>query len=151
MARIHARKRGKSGSKRPIVKTKPAWVTLSAEEIEELIVQMGKAGKSSALIGLTLRDQYGIPLEKVITGKKITEILAEHELAPEIPDDLMSLIKKAVNVINHRKANNKDMHAKRNLMLIESKIKRLVKYYRNAGKLPSNWRYSPETAALLVK
>jgi small subunit ribosomal protein S15 len=34
---------------------------------------------------------------------------------------------------------------------VESKIHRLVKYYREKGKVPAGWAYDPETAALLIK
>jgi small subunit ribosomal protein S15 len=36
-------------------------------------------------------------------------------------------------------------------MKIESKIRRLVKYYTKNNVLPEGWRYDPKTAALLVK
>ncbi len=43
------------------------------------------------------------------------------------------------------------MSAKRGLMLTVSKIRALEKYYKKKGKLPMQWRYSAETAALLAK
>ncbi|HIQ50834.1 MAG TPA: 30S ribosomal protein S15, partial [Nautiliaceae bacterium] len=45
----------------------------------------------------------------------------------------------------------KDLHSKRGLQLIESKIKRLVKYYKRKKVLPENWKYTPEIAKLLVE
>ncbi|MCX8203629.1 MAG: 30S ribosomal protein S15, partial [Nitrososphaeria archaeon] len=42
MARMHARKRGKSGSKRPISKSPPSWVTATPEEVEELVVSYAR-------------------------------------------------------------------------------------------------------------
>ena len=47
------------------------WVTYSNEEIEELILKFSKEGKSASEIGVTLRDQYGIPSVKAVTGEKI--------------------------------------------------------------------------------
>jgi small subunit ribosomal protein S15 len=35
--------------------------------------------------------------------------------------------------------------------LTESKIKRLVKYYRRTKKLPKDWRYDPEQAVLIIR
>ena len=40
MARMHARRKGKSGSKHPLVSESPAWMPLTATEIEEQIVKM---------------------------------------------------------------------------------------------------------------
>ena len=44
MARMYSGKRGKSGSKKPLKKTAPSWVRLSAKEAEMLIVKMAKEG-----------------------------------------------------------------------------------------------------------
>ena len=44
----------------------------------------------------------------------------------------------------------KDMTAKRGLILTESKIRRLIKYYHNTGRLPLDWKYTREGAKLLV-
>ncbi|MBC7095668.1 30S ribosomal protein S15 [Thermococcus sp.] len=151
MARLHARKRGKSGSKKPPRTAPPTWVDYTAEEVENLVVKLRKDGHSVAMIGTILRDQYGIPSVRLITGKKITKILEENNLAPELPEDLMFLIRKAVKLRKHLEQHPKDLHSRRGLQLTESKIRRLVKYYRETGKLPANWRYDPEQAKLLVR
>ncbi|WP_297476078.1 30S ribosomal protein S15, partial [Thermococcus sp.] len=82
---------------------------------------------------------------------KITKILEENGLAPDIPEDLMALIRKAVKLRKHLEMHPKDKHSRRGLQLTESKIRRLVKYYRRTGKLPAKWRYDPEQAKLLVR
>ncbi len=151
MARLHSRKRGSSGSKRPLRTEVPNWVNLTPEEIENKIVEMAKEGKQSALIGTILRDSYGIPDVKLITGKSISQIMKENNVYPEIPEDLFNLMKRAINLRNHLEQNPKDIHSRRGLQLIESKIRRLVKYYRNTKVLPAKWRYSPEKARLLVE
>jgi small subunit ribosomal protein S15 len=151
MARLHTYKRGKSGSKRPPRTTAPTWVEYTSEEVENLVIKLRKEGYSAAMIGTILRDQYGIPSVRLITGKRITRILEENGLAPQIPEDLMFLIRKAVNLRRHLEEHPKDLHSKRGLQLIESKIRRLVKYYRRTGKLPPKWRYDPEQAKLLVR
>lgn len=56
---------------------RPEWVTYSDEEIEEMILKFNKEGKSTSEIGIVLRDQYGIPSVKDVTGERITEILKE--------------------------------------------------------------------------
>lgn len=51
-------------------------------------------------------------------------------LAPEIPEDLYQLIKKAVSMRKHLDANKKDKDAKFHLILVESRIHRLARYYK---------------------
>lgn len=150
MARMHSRRKGKAGSKRPVVKGKLDFLSYGKEEIEELILKLRKEGNSPSKIGLILRDSYGIPSVKDATDEKIVEILKKNNLAPEIPEDLGNLIKKAIKLRKHLEKNKKDLHNKRGLQLIESKIYRLVKYYKNVGKLPSEWIYEPEKATLMV-
>ncbi len=130
---------------------KPGWVDYSTEEIEDIILKLRKEGKSASVIGVILRDQYGIPDVKSVTGMKITHILEKHGQTEEYPEDLMNLIRKAVNIREHLKENHKDLHTKRGLQLVESRIRRLVNYYTNEGVLPEGWRYEPKQAALLVK
>ncbi|MDD3753166.1 MAG: 30S ribosomal protein S15 [Methanobacterium sp.] len=130
---------------------KPGWVDYSTEEIEDIILKLRKEGKSASVIGVILRDQYGIPDVKSVTGMKITHILEKHGQTEEYPEDLMNLIRKAVNIREHLKENPKDLHTKRGLQLVESRIRRLVNYYTNEGVLPEGWRYEPKQAALLVK
>ena len=130
---------------------KPEWVEYSTEEIEEIILKLTKEGNSTSKIGIILRDQYGIPDVKLITGQKITKILEKHDQGLEYPEDLMNLIRRAVNIRDHMEENPKDLHTRRGLRIIESKIRRLVRYYTREGVLPAGWRYDPRSAALLVK
>jgi len=151
MARMHARRRGSHGSKKPLVKEKPDWVQNEPGEIEEIIVRLANAGNSAAKIGLILRDVYGVPSVKLVTGKSVGEILAEKKLQGKLPDDLRDLMKRAVKLEEHIRKNPKDKHNKRGLNLIESKIRRLVRYYGREGRLPSGWKYSLETAKLEIE
>ena len=52
MARMHSRKKGKSGSKRPSRLIKPDWCEYTPEQVEELVVQLAKKGESASTIGL---------------------------------------------------------------------------------------------------
>jgi len=144
------RAKGKSHSTRPARAGAPKWVRFTKEEVEELVKELAKKGYTPSMIGLILRDQYGIPLVKQITGKKITKILEEKGLLPQIPEDLFNLIKKAVNVRRHLREYPKDKVAKKGLEEIESKIRRLIRYYKSVGRLPQEWQYDPEKAELLV-
>jgi small subunit ribosomal protein S15 len=151
MARMHARRRGSSGSKKPIVKDKPSWVTMDAKEIEELVVKLGSEGKGSAMVGLILRDQYAIPSVRLSTGKTIGQIFRERKLVTRLPEDMQNLMKRAVSLNEHVKRNPKDLHNKRGLALIESRIRRLVKYYSREGMIPEGWKYSLDTAKLEIE
>jgi len=151
MARMHSRDKGKAGSKKPSVKKAPTWLRYSPKETEMLIVKLAKEGKSPSQIGMTLRDAYGLPDVSLVLKKKITKILEEKDLALEIPEDLRALIKKVVAIRKHLETNNPDKTAKRGLILTESKIKRLVKYYKKTGKLTSEWKYDPKNAALFLE
>lgn len=144
------RDKGRSHSTRPVGIGPPKWLRYTPEEVEVLIVELAKKGYGPSMIGIILRDQYGIPLVKPILGKKISEVLEEHGVAPPLPEDLLNLIKRAVNLRRHLEEHPKDLHSKRGLQEIESKIRRLEKYYKRVGKLPLDWKYDPEKAKLLV-
>ena len=151
MARMHARRRGRSGSTRPLVTDNPDWVPLSPEEIVTQIVKFAKEGASSSRIGMILRDQYGVPSVKLALGKSVSEVMRENDLQPKLPEDLVSLMKKAINLNNHMKENIKDVSNKRSLQLLEAKIRRLTNYYKNTGVLPEDWKYSIKTAELQIQ
>lgn len=151
MGRMHSPRKGKAQSTRPIRLETPAWCTRTPEEVEDLVVKLAKEGRQPAMVGLILRDQYGVPLVKSVTGKPITQILREHDQALRVPEDLFQLIKRAVLLRRHLEARKKDLHSAYGLRLVESKVRRLVKYYRNRGVLPADWKYTPEQAALLIR
>ncbi len=149
MARKYSGSKGQAGSKKP-ANMNPSWITHKPKEIEMLILKLAKAGDSPSQIGLKLRDSYGIPSVRASTEKRITEILAEKKMLKKLPEDLSSLIKSAVSIRKHMEKNKKDMTAVRGMMLTESKIKKLAKYYISKKKLPADWRYDRATAEMLV-
>jgi len=151
MARMYSRVKGKSGSKKPLDLAKPLWVRYGAKEVEMLIAKLAKEEFSISEIGIILRDSYGIPNVKQITGKRVQQILKEKDLLKDIPEDLRFLIKKALMIRKHRESNKQDMTAKRGLQLTEAKINRLIKYYKSKKKLPAEWKYDPETAKMLIE
>jgi small subunit ribosomal protein S15 len=144
-------------SKKTVKKTKkkaekPEFKTdLNPREIEEMIVAFANSGHSASEIGMLLRDQHNVPKTKIVTGKTINQVLQEKQLQPEIPEDLMALIRRVVALDSHLQKNRKDFSAKRGYQLTVSKIRRLVAYYQGTNRLPKKWRYSIETARLLVK
>lgn len=148
---MHSRGKGKSGSIKPERKTAPVWVRYKAKEVELLVAKLAKEGLKPSQIGLHLRDVYGIPDVQIITNKKITQILKEKGLQPKLPENLVALIKKAVEIRKHMETNKKDMTAKRGILLTESKINRLVKYYKKAKVLPIDWKYDPANVRLYLE
>ncbi len=147
---MHSRKKGKSASTRPYRTTPPKWVEYSSREIEELVAKLAKKGENPSRIGVILRDQYGIPNTKLTAQKGVRQILEEKGMKKDTPEDLMDLMKKAVELDKHRTANRQDMVSKRGMQLTESKIRRLAKYYKREGRLPEDWKYNLATAKLLV-
>ena len=148
---MHSRKKGKSKSTRPPRPSLPEWYNMDNEDVEDLIIKYAKEGIPQAKIGVIMRDQHGVPLIKLATGKKISQILQENELSPPVPIDILNLIKRANNLRRHLEDNKKDLSSKRGLLLTESKIYRLAKYYRKSGKLPSDWKYDWRKAAILIR
>jgi small subunit ribosomal protein S15 len=150
MARIYAHKKGASGSKRPYRVSTPGWVKTNKKEAESVILKLNKEGLSTAQIGTVLRDQYGVPSVKLISQKSVSQILKDKGVKFELPEDLFNLMKRAVKLRKHLETHKKDLHSKKGLKEVEMKIWRLLKYYRRTGVLPKDWKYTPETAALIV-
>ena len=150
MARMHSRKKGKSGSTKPEERKKPTWVKYNTKEVEALVIKLAKQENTASKIGLILRDSYGIPDVKAITKSKITQILEANKLKTELPEDLLNLIKKHIKITTHRETNKQDMTSKRGLQLTESKINRLVKYYKKNKKIPQDWKFDRSKAKLVV-
>ncbi len=151
MARMHSKKKGKSGSKKPSTKTIPKWVRYKKGEIEEIVVKLAKEGNSTSKIGLMLRDQFGVPSVKLLTGRTISQIMKDEKIYPKIPEDLFNLLEQSVDLRNHLEKNKADYTSKRGLELLESKIRRLGKYYVRKRVLPLDWQYDSEKAKLLVQ
>ena len=144
MARMHSRKRGKHGSKKPAKKTVPSWVRYKPKEVELLVAKLAKEGRKPSQIGILLRDTYGIPSIRALEGKSINAILKEKKLIPEVPEDLGALFRRFAGIKKHLDTNRHDETAKRGLLLTESKIHRLVKYYKRAGRVPEAWKFDAD-------
>ena len=134
-----------------MISENPSWVPLNATEIEDLVEKFTKEGVSPAMIGMILRDQYAVPNVKLATGKTVTEIQAEKGVKGDLPADLAQLMVRAINLNNHLKVNHKDISNKRGRAMIEAKIRRLERYYKEKGVLPATWKYSLANAELMLK
>jgi len=151
MAKMHSRGRGNSGSKKLLNPIKPTWVRYKPKEIEMLVGKFAKEGKTSSEIGIILRDSYGVPSVKLLTGRRLQQVLEEKKLNPKLPEDLMSLMKRSVQIRKHLENFRQDMTAVRGLQLTESKIKRLAKYYKKVDKLAPDWKYDPSAVKLYTE
>lgn len=142
--------KGISDSAIPYRRTPASWFKTPVGEIKDTICKLAKKGLTPSQIGVVLRDSHGVGQTRFVTGNKVLRILKAQGLAPEIPEDLYHLIKKAVSVRKHLERNRKDKDSKYRLILIESRIHRLSRYYKTSGQLPATWRYESSSASALV-
>jgi small subunit ribosomal protein S15 len=151
VSRIHSGHKGRAGSHRPYPLQKPAWVTLDRAEIVEEALKLSKAGSNAAQVGMVLRDAYGIPSVRAVLGQRMTPLLKEAGVTPDLPDDLQALLKRVVHLQRHLQTHPKDRSNRRGLTLMESRIRRLTRYYRTRKMLPEKWSYTAATAVLQVE
>merc|ERR1712193_82520 len=119
---MHAPGKGMSSSALPYVRKAPNWSKnkVQKSEVVSTIPKLQKMGLRPSAIGVHL------------------------------PEDLYFLIKKAVTMRKHLDKNRKDKHGKFRLILVESRIHRLARYYRTKAVIPAKWKYDSATAAALV-
>lgn len=146
MGRIHSHRHGKAHSLRPTELKVPAGINKA--EVEELITKYAKDGLTPSQIGIKLRDQHAIPLVRPIIGRTLTDVLTEHDLLTEIPEDLNNIVNTAVGLQKHLKVHNGDRRNVRSLELIEAKVHRLSTYYKRIGRIPQKWKYKSVIAQL---
>ena len=144
--------KGIASSSLPYKRSPPSWLmkTVTPADVEQHCCKLAKKGLTPSQIGVILRDSHGIPQVKSVTGQKILRLLKKNGLAPSIPEDLYCLIKKAVSIRKHLEKNRPDKDSKFRLILIESKIHRLARYYRRTRQLVANFKYESATASTLV-
>ncbi|SEH41051.1 SSU ribosomal protein S15P [Halopenitus malekzadehii] len=154
MARMHTRRRGSSGSDKPVADDPPEWSDVDAEDIEARVVELAEQDYDPSQIGMKLRDEgvtgTPIPDVKLATGKKITEILEEHDAAASVPEDFRNLVERAVRLREHMAENPQDHQNKRALQNTESKIRRLADYYRG-DQLDEDFTYTYENGVELLE
>ncbi|GBN32032.1 40S ribosomal protein S13 [Argiope bruennichi] len=150
MGRMHAPGKGISQSSLPYRRSVPTWLKLSSDDVTEQLCKLAKKGLTPSQIGVILRDSHGVAQVRWVTGNKILRILKAKGFAPDLPEDLYHLIKKAVAVRKHLERNRKDKDSKFRLILIESRIHRLARYFKAKRVLPPNWKYESSTASAMV-
>jgi small subunit ribosomal protein S15 len=131
----------------------PEWSDVSAEAVEQRVVELAEEGFRPSEIGLKLRDEGvgGTPVPDVslATGKSVTDVLDEHDASPDLPEDLRSLMGRAVRLHEHVEENPTDYQNKRALQNTEAKVRRLADYYRG-DELDPEFTYDYETAIELL-
>ena len=101
---------------------KPNWIKMKPAELEKLVIDLGKAGKNPAEIGMILRDQHGIPKAKLL-GKKIAVILKENKVAYQTEKEAMAA--SIDNVKKHIAQHKHDYTSKKSLAKKLWHVKRL--------------------------
>ena len=150
MGRMHCKGKGISRSAKPYRRTPATWLKTSSSDVEEHVCKLAKKGLTPSQIGVILRDSSGVADVAAVTGSKVLRLLKKNGLAPELPEDLYMLIKKAVTIRKHLERNRQDKDGKFRLILVESRIHRLARYYRTSRKLAANFKYESATASTLV-
>ena len=128
---MHNPGKGISRSALPYRRSVPTWQKLTSQDVEEQIVKLARKGLRPSQIGVILRDSHGVAQVRRITGNKIVRILRSkvifnhlsfnflfQGMAPEIPEDLYHLIKKAVSIRKHLERFRKDIDSKFVLLMI---------------------------------
>ena len=104
---------------------KPVWLKYTAEEVKAIILKLANKGMTAEKIGLTLRDQYGIPKTKLY-GFKIKEVLNEKD---KYEDPNVKNLKTHLDKIQkHYKKNKGDKKAERSLIITKAQLKKREEY-----------------------
>ncbi|ULT99362.1 hypothetical protein L3Y34_000598 [Caenorhabditis briggsae] len=135
MGRMHNPGKGMAKSAIPYRRSVPSWQKMTTDEVQDQIVKMAKKGLRPSQIGVILRDSHGVGQVRRLAGNKIFRILKSKGMAPELPEDLYHLVKKAVAIRKHLERSRKDIDSK---------------YYKTKRQLPPTWKYESGTAASLV-
>merc|ERR1712196_682690 len=101
MGRMYSTGKGIARRCLPYRKAPPSWIQISTQDLTDQIIKLAKKGSTPSQIGVTLRDSHGIPQVKGVTGSKVLRILKKAGMAPDLPEDLHHLIKRAVNIRKH--------------------------------------------------
>ncbi len=104
---------------------KPVWLKYTKDKVKEIILKLAEKELTAEKIGLTLRDQYGIPKVKLY-NLKISEILKQKNKFKE-PTEL-NLQKKLTKLAEHYKKNKQDKKSERALIITKTKLKKIKDY-----------------------
>ncbi|KAB0355505.1 hypothetical protein FD755_022013 [Muntiacus reevesi] len=111
MGSMHAPRKGLSQLALSHHHSVSTWLKLTSEDTKEQTYKLVEKSLTPSRIGVVLRDSHAV-----------TQILKSKGLAPDFPEDLYHLIKKAVAVRTHLERKRKDKDAQLHLILTESRI-----------------------------
>ncbi|MFH1358505.1 MAG: 30S ribosomal protein S15 [archaeon] len=108
---------------------KPTWLKYTKQEVEAIILKLSNQNLTAEKIGLTLRDQYGIPDVKLF-NLKIKQVLKDKFVEPTTKN----LDNKLQEIIKHYKKNKQDKRAERSLIITKAKLKKRKDYHEKKDK-----------------
>ena len=100
-------------------------VKLSEEEYEKKVLELSNKGLTSEKIGTELKKQKINPSEY---SKRISQILKSKNAY--IKPDVKNITEKLTKIQNHASKNKQDKRAKRDLVRVQSKLRRLRIYFK---------------------
>ncbi|KAF0386054.1 40S ribosomal protein S13 [Gigaspora margarita] len=113
---------------------------ITPNDICEQILKLAIKDITPSQIRMIIQNLCDFRPVKDITVNKILRILKLNGLALEIPEDLYHLIKKAIAIRKHLEHNRSNKNSKFWLILIESKIYYLARFYKTTGQLYPDWK-----------
>ncbi|MBR9704906.1 hypothetical protein GOV12_05825 [Candidatus Pacearchaeota archaeon] len=102
---------------------KPVWLKYTKKEIEAIIVKLANKDMTAEKIGLTLRDQYGIPKVKLY-DIKIKEVMGDKYK----DQNTINLNNKIDAITLHNRKYHGDQKAKRQLNIAKANLKKRKEY-----------------------
>ena len=112
-------------SEKTQVKKKSTTKKISQTEFEKKIIELSKKNLTAEKIGENLRKQNIHPKEY---NKKISKILKEKDIY--VNPDLVNVEKKLEMIKIHHEKNKQDKRAKRDVVRVSAKIRKLKKYFK---------------------
>ena len=95
---------------------------ITKEEIEKLIIELGKSGMTSEKIGLILKKEHNVKVRKFL-GKRISNLLKKNNI--NINPDIENIKKSLEKLKKHLSKNKQDQPGKRALIKKEAKLRKL--------------------------
>lgn len=96
-----------------MAEAKTSWIKMKSADVESLVIDLARKNISPEKIGLVLRDQHGVPKVRLITNKKISQILKENKLG--VNPEAENISKRIDNLKKHIEKHKHDYTAKQKL------------------------------------
>nr|XP_021485427.1 40S ribosomal protein S13-like [Meriones unguiculatus] len=126
MGHMHTLGKGLSQMTLPGNRSIPISLKLMSDHVKEQIYKVAKKSLTPFQVGMILRDSHSLAQVRFVTSNKILKILKCEDLAPDLPENLYHLVKKAIDIRKHTEWNRNDKDAKFHLILIENRIYQLA-------------------------